>query len=705
MKTMTHKKLAIPALMIAASLLMLFSSNAQSQTYKADFSTKLVLPSGGTDPTHLFTITSGTISGPLSWTLPTTAGANGYVLTTDGTGVLSWVNPATGITLGGDVKGATGNNTINNTLQAGNDIVAALNLATSSINNTGIGVTAGAITGTSLSTSGGGTISTTGAVDGGTGTFTGALSAVGLTSTGGLTSSGGTTNIATTDVNGVNIGTGHFANPIDIGNGDGVTLPYSTTTMAGKVNFTGTVSLPSGSVSAGSIGLTTNDLMVGVGGYGSALPTAISGVLVTNGSGVPSISSTLPNGLTMNNATIGGTSSINTSGAITTTNTLGAGAATVTSLNAGSGAITTTGTVSGGTGTFTNLSGTTMTGALAMGSNNITGAGTITGTTITGTSVSAGSGTISTTGAVDGGTGVFTSTLSAVGLTSTGGLTVSGGTTNIATTDASTVNIGSGAANANAINIGNSGSTTTFLGTVNMPSGSVSASSIGLTTNDLMVGVAGHGSALATANNGVLVTDGSGVPSINATLPSAVQGNITSVGTITSGVWNGTAIANANLANSTIAIGSTGSTLSVTGSPISLGGAAGNVELNLAHANTWTGAQTFGATALTSATTSISAQTNNWALNTSNSYFLVSATSGETVTGILARPGGSIIVLVNTGSNPITLSNGNVSSTAANQFHFQGAEDVIMAQDGTVTLIYDATYNSNVGAWRMISGQ
>jgi hypothetical protein len=47
---------------------------------------------------------------------------------------------------------------------------------------------------------------------------------------------------------------------------------------------------------------------------------------------------------------------------------------------------------------------------------------------------------------------------------------------------------------------------------------------------------------LATANNGALVTDGSGVPSISSTLPGAVQGNITSVGTVTSGTWNGTVI-------------------------------------------------------------------------------------------------------------------------------------------------------------------
>ena len=48
---------------------------------------------------------------------------------------------------------------------------------------------------------------------------------------------------------------------------------------------------------------------------------------------------------------------------------------------------------------------------------------------------------------------------------------------------------------------------------------------------------------LATANNGVLITSAGGVPSISSTLPSAVQGNITSVGTIASGTWHGTVIA------------------------------------------------------------------------------------------------------------------------------------------------------------------
>jgi len=47
---------------------------------------------------------------------------------------------------------------------------------------------------------------------------------------------------------------------------------------------------------------------------------------------------------------------------------------------------------------------------------------------------------------------------------------------------------------------------------------------------------------LATANNGTLITSAGGVPSISSTLPTAVQGNITTLGTIATGVWNGTGI-------------------------------------------------------------------------------------------------------------------------------------------------------------------
>ena len=53
----------------------------------------------------------------------------------------------------------------------------------------------------------------------------------------------------------------------------------------------------------------------------------------------------------------------------------------------------------------------------------------------------------------------------------------------------------------------------------------------------------------SAAANSVLTTNGSNVPSLSTTLPTAVQGNITQVGTIGTGVWQGTVIADAYVAN------------------------------------------------------------------------------------------------------------------------------------------------------------
>lgn len=61
--------------------------------------------------------------------------------------------------------------------------------------------------------------------------------------------------------------------------------------------------------------------------------------------------------------------------------------------------------------------------------------------------------------------------------------------------------------------------------------------------NCLVVGTGSAYTSLATANSAVLVTDGSGVPSISTTLPSAVQLNITSLGTVTTGTWSASTIA------------------------------------------------------------------------------------------------------------------------------------------------------------------
>lgn len=85
-------------------------------------------------------------------------------------------------------------------------------------------------------------------------------------------------------------------------------------------------------------------------------------------------------------------------------------------------------------------------------------------------------------------------------------------------------------------------------------------------------------SGLTTANNGVLVTNGSGVPSISSTLPSGVLSNITTVGTITSGTWNGDTI--------TVPYGGTGNTTFTAYSVICAGATATGAFQNVSGVGT-----------------------------------------------------------------------------------------------------------------------
>lgn len=125
-------------------------------------------------------------------------------------------------------------------------------------------------------------------------------------------------------------------------------------------------------------------------------------------------------------------------------------------------------------------------------------------------------------------------------------------------------------------------------------------------------------SALATGNNGVLITSGAGVPSIGSTLPTGVQTNITQLGTITVGVWNGTAIDRAHGGTGIITSPTNGQILSGTsGNVWAIGNlnssassitrtpdGSGNINLDanstiipyLANANTFTADQTLSAT-------------------------------------------------------------------------------------------------------------
>ena len=107
----------------------------------------------------------------------------------------------------------------------------------------------------------------------------------------------------------------------------------------------------------------------------------------------------------------------------------------------------------------------------------------------------------------------------------------------------------------------------------------------------------------ALTNYGLITSPTLAAASLTGTtLPaSIVNSSLTSVGTIVTGVWHGTAIANAFLANSTISGVSLGGTLaaltagdgSLTFSGSYTGATARTIILNMSNANTWTRTQTF----------------------------------------------------------------------------------------------------------------
>ena len=137
----------------------------------------------------------------------------------------------------------------------------------------------------------------------------------------------------------------------------------------------------------------------------------------------------------------------------------------------------------------------------------------------------------------------FTSTIGLINGGTGANLTASNG--GIVYSTASAMAILSGTATANQIIL--SGASTT-------PAWSTATYPATTTINQLLYSSSGNVIAgLATANSGVLITSSGGVPSISSTLPSAVQANITALGTIATGVWQGTPVAlayggtNANL--------------------------------------------------------------------------------------------------------------------------------------------------------------
>jgi hypothetical protein len=401
----------------------------------------------------------------------------------------------------------------------------------------------------------------------------------------------------------------------------------STTYLAGYVDFTGTVQLPNGSVTAGSIGLAYQNMLVGNNANPNvavALPPQANSVLITDALGTvgnPQWAKTLPSGLTYPAAQITGAGSITGTTTINTTGTIkGDGITSDVSTNTGS--------------------------ALTLGNSG--GAG---GYDVTGTSNS--------WNVTDAGAATFNG-----GVTSTGGLTTSGGTANInspatgpdnntdidATGDKGVVTIG---------NNGTSGATppysdssTTYLagsvnftGSVSLPNGSITASSLGLTTSHLFVG---NGSSDAedvgmTGDAAIVFT--TGTPDVGKVTVSAASGA------------TGFTVTNATQLNGTL---------------------------------TAVGQTSLGSTAISAATTVVAADPLVLSVKYSYfPLSSASAVTVNTITDANVANAGQIIVLVNTNTPPTTAS--NYITLHSNGALMLNGNDVIIGAGGTATLISDGT--------------
>lgn len=137
--------------------------------------------------------------------------------------------------------------------------------------------------------------------------------------------------------------------------------------------------------------------------------------------------------------------------------------------------------------------------------------------------------------------------------------------------------------------------------------------------------------SLATANNGVLITSGAGVPSISSTLPAAVQGNITATGALASGSLA------AGFTPVTVPLGGTGNTTFTAYSVICAGTTATGTFQNVSGVGTAGQVLTSnGAAALPTwqAVASLTGATFNTQSTTLTTTFSATSSSYTDVTGL-----------------------------------------------------------------------
>jgi hypothetical protein len=325
-------------------------------------------------------------------------------------------------------------------------------------------------------------------------------------------------------------GTSSLSGLASVSNGvlvtSGIGVPSISTNLPSAVqtNITQVGTVTSGTWNGGVIGvsyggtgltsLTTNQLLYASGTSSlSGLTSASNGVLVTSGSGVPSISTNLPSAVQTNITQVGTVTSGTWNGSAVGVSYGGTGLTSLTAnaiiyASSASALSSLTPPLAQNRVLVSNLSSAPSWSTITLPSS----------TTSNRLLYSSSANTISE----------ITSANNGVLVTSSGGVPSISSTlpsavqTNI--TQVGTVTSGTWNGSVIGVSYGGTGLTS-------------------LTTNQLLYASGTSSlSGLASASNGVLVTSGAGVPSISSTLPSAVQTNITQVGTVTSGTWNGSVI-------------------------------------------------------------------------------------------------------------------------------------------------------------------
>ena len=164
-------------------------------------------------------------------------------------------------------------------------------------------------------------------------------------------------------------------------------------------------------------------------------------------------------------------------------------------------------------------------------------------------------------------------------------------------------------------------------------------------------------SGLTTANNGVLITSGTGAPSISSTLPTAVQGNITSVGTIGSGTWQGNTIAVGYGGTGATSVGANGTLAQSNGSIYTFTTATypstttANQLLYSSATNTVGGLTSANSATLVTNASGVPA----WTSSMTNGQVLIGSTGGTPVPALITGSGG---ITVTPGAGSITISGG-----------------------------------------------